>query len=178
MQTQILGQTKLDFTGPYTRIISSNCVHNHHSSSNHTLTGGHRASLTVLQVTAVRRVGPCWGGDPCWCLAAVHALPGAEADPAAGARADVWRRVRQVLSFGRRDGEAHRRGHGFPRRRLLQLRQGDGPGALLRRRAVRLSSRHAAGTTRPDASPWDSVCVCVWSTTKPFCGQRMWGGLI
>ncbi len=83
----------------------------------------------------LRSVGPGRGGGPSGRLAAVHALPGAEADPGAGARAEVRRRVRQVLDFDRRDGEAHRRGHGFPRRRLLRLRQGDGPGAPLRRGA-------------------------------------------
>ncbi len=72
-----------------------------------TLSNSRRASLTVLQEAVLRRVGPGKGGGPSGRLAAVHALPGAEADPGAGARADVRRRVRQVLGFDRRDGEAH-----------------------------------------------------------------------
>lgn len=107
------------------------------SDFGHTDSGlsAHTQSLTVFEVTAVRRVAPCRGREPSGRLAvrlaAVDALPGAEADPGAGARADVRRRVRQVLGFDGRDGEAHGRGHGFPR--LLGVRQGGGSGVLRRR---------------------------------------------
>lgn len=86
--------------------------------------------LTMFHAAAVWRVGPCGCGEPSGRftvrLASIHTLPGAEPNPGAGARADVWWRVGEILGFGGRYGEAHGRCRGLPRRRLLGFRQREG----------------------------------------------------